>query len=551
MTQTGQLRSEGGFMSSVHLDPYHEISGPNTSWSRVNAAEAVVGVQTPLSLTFWDTAGEMGFRIAYVRMGLIGRSGLEVPATIDEQCIGFFYGQEAVNIDLFRLILANMPGAAAVEKGVFSSSQGKTASVASTRWRRACTRVRLPVAAILLPTRLRRLRRSTDRFWSESTTPGASQDVATATTRLADVLRRFPEAVAEQVVAGTIAGIFNGQVQSLVAKVGRPDLGLKIIGGYGQMSEIQLTKDLARVASSNESLSDFLAHYGFHGPAEGEMSSLSWREDPQPVERMLKKFGDLPNGADPEGAERQQRLEREEAEKVVLGALSGLTRLKARVVLALCRRYIPLRVEAKAAFTQIFDVARASARAIGDDWTRRGWIDSRDDIFFLTVDELLGGPPADVRAAISDRRRLRTEYQSIELPLAWTGRPEPLTDPAKPSAAGSVSSPELETLTGVGASFGVAEGIARVIVDASNPDALQPGEILVCHVTDPSWSAFFFVADAVVIDIGGTMSHGAIVARELGIPCVINTMTGTKAIRSGDRVRVDGQAGTVQILTRA
>ena len=79
-----------------------------------------------------------------------------------------------------------------------------------------------------------------------------------------------------------------------------------------------------------------------------------------------------------------------------------------------------------------------------------------------------------------------------------------------------------------------------------NPDALQPDEILVCHVTDPSWSAFFFVAAGVVIDIGGAMSHGAIVARELGIPCVINTMTGTQVIRSGDRVRVDGQAGTVR-----
>ena len=75
--------------------------------------------------------------------------------------------------------------------------------------------------------------------------------------------------------------------------------------------------------------------------------------------------------------------------------------------------------------------------------------------------------------------------------------------------------------------------------------------MLVCHTTDPSWSSYFFVASAVVIDIGGMLSHGAIVARELGIPCVISTGNGTSTIRSGDRVLVDGDAGTVEILERA
>ena len=537
-------------MSSTLLNPYHQISGPNISWSRVNAAESALGVQTPLSLTFWDTGGEMGFRIAYLKMGLIGRSGLEVPPSIDQQCTGFFYGQQAVNIDMFRIILANMPGAGAVEEGVFATTDANRADLASTRFRRARTRVRLPLAAITLPRRLRRLRRNTDTFWSEATAAAALQDEAKAKANLGDALRRFPDAVAEQVIAGTIAGIFYGRVHDVLAKVDRADLELKMIGGYGHMSEIQLTKDLVRIAGSNEGLSDFLAHYGFHGPAEGEMSSHSWREDPEPIERMVKKYRDLPSGSSPEASERQQLVEREEAEKTVLRALSGVARLRARVSLALCRHFIPLRVEAKAAFTQMFDVARASARAIGDDWTRRGLIETRDDIFFLTVDEILNAPPADIKAVVADRRRLRAEYEEIELPLVFTGMPQPLTDAAKASANAPAGA-QLETLTAVGGSFGVAEGVARVILDPSDPDALQPGEILVCHVTDPSWSAFFFVAAAVVIDIGGALSHGAIVARELGIPCVINTMTGTRAIRSGDRVRVDGQAGTVEILERA
>ena len=228
-------------MSRVE-NPYHQISGPGTTWSRVNAAESAVGTQTPLSLTFWDAGGEMGFRLAYRRMGLIDRSGLDVPPEIDEQCTGFFYGQQAVNIDLFRRILVNMPGAAAVEEGVFATSGGQSMNIASTPARRARARLGLVLAAIRLPRRLRRLRLATRRFWSESTRPGAFEDVTVAKEHLAEALKRFPEAVSEQVVAGTIAGIYYGKVLGLLAAVGRSDIELKIIGGYGHMSEVQLTE---------------------------------------------------------------------------------------------------------------------------------------------------------------------------------------------------------------------------------------------------------------------------------------------------------------------
>jgi phosphoenolpyruvate synthase/pyruvate phosphate dikinase len=103
----------------------------------------------------------------------------------------------------------------------------------------------------------------------------------------------------------------------------------------------------------------------------------------------------------------------------------------------------------------------------------------------------------------------------------------------------------------LGGSWGPAPGPARVRLAAGGAAELEPGEVLVCHTTDPSWSSYFFVAAAVVIDIGGPLSHGAIIARELGIPCVINTGTGTTSISSGDLLRVDGDAGTVEIIARA
>jgi pyruvate,water dikinase len=87
----------------------------------------------------------------------------------------------------------------------------------------------------------------------------------------------------------------------------------------------------------------------------------------------------------------------------------------------------------------------------------------------------------------------------------------------------------------------------HVVRDAGE-EQIEPGEVLVCHTTDPSWASLFLLASAVVIDIGGPISHGAIVARELGIPCVINTGNGTRVLRSRERVRVDGAAGTVERL---
>jgi pyruvate,water dikinase len=98
---------------------------------------------------------------------------------------------------------------------------------------------------------------------------------------------------------------------------------------------------------------------------------------------------------------------------------------------------------------------------------------------------------------------------------------------------------------------GVVEGRARVVLDPDSGIDIEPGEILVCETTDPSWASYFLVAGALVIDIGGAMSHGAIVAREMGIPCVINTRAGTAAIATGDLLSVDGGAGTVRVLERA
>jgi phosphoenolpyruvate synthase/pyruvate phosphate dikinase len=130
------------------------------------------------------------------------------------------------------------------------------------------------------------------------------------------------------------------------------------------------------------------------------------------------------------------------------------------------------------------------------------------------------------------------------LPEVWNGNPIPVIDHTITELAvgGKVS--------GLPVCPGVVEGRVQVLLNAEAEDDFATGDILVCSFTDPSWTMLINLSGAMVIDVGGALSHGAIVARELGIPTVINTIDGTRRLRTGDRVRVDAAAGTVELLAR-
>ena len=101
---------------------------------------------------------------------------------------------------------------------------------------------------------------------------------------------------------------------------------------------------------------------------------------------------------------------------------------------------------------------------------------------------------------------------------------------------------------GVGASPGIVRGRARVAVNLDKALELQPGEILVCGTTDPHWTPLFAVGAGLVSDRGGALCHGAVVAREYGLPAVVGTLIGTKKIRTGQLIEVDGQSGVIRLV---
>jgi pyruvate,water dikinase len=303
------------------------------------------------------------------------------------------------------------------------------------------------------------------------------------------------------------------------------------------MHETAWLAELWAVSRGQATLAAFVERYGYHGPDEGELAARPWREDPTPLEAMVERFRALPDEDAPAAVEQRRRHEAAQAERELLAALSPVRRPGGRTLLRFTRHFLPLRETGRSAFLRAVDGARMAARRLGANLHDAGLVKDPDDVFFLTFDELTDPAPGPLSDLVAQRRDQYADHRTVRLPDCWTGDPEPVN----PAAEGDGSLP----LQGFAVSAGVVEGPARVIARADDLHSLEPGEILVCPFTDPSWSSGFLVAAGIVIDVGGPLSHGAIVARELGVPCVINTRVGTSVLHTGDLVRLDGAAGTV------
>jgi len=166
------------------------------------------------------------------------------------------------------------------------------------------------------------------------------------------------------------------------------------------------------------------------------------------------------------------------------------------------------------------------------------------NVFFLTIDEvceILRTARADFGPLVRARRaEVAREEARPDPPVTFTGVPPSVV---LPTATGDL-------MSGFGASSGVVEGRARVLFSAADMSELLPGEILVVRTTDVGWTPLFLMAAGVVTELGGALSHAAVVARELSVPAVVNVDGATRRIRTGDRVRIDGDRGVVQKLER-
>ena len=249
-------------------------------------------------------------------------------------------------------------------------------------------------------------------------------------------------------------------------------------------------------------------------------------------------------------ARQQAGLREAEAAARALAGAVRRTRGPARALLmrAVLDRYrdlAGLRERPKFDLVRAIALGRGVLREVGAALAERGMLDAADDVFFADWADLraaIDGEVRDVRAGSARARRAyEKELTRRAFPRILTSEGEALYGPAaQPVAAAG-------TLTGTGVSPGVHEGVVRVL-DSPVGAQLRAGEVLVAASTDPGWTPLFLLAGALVMEVGGVVSHGAIVAREYGIPAVATVPDATTRLRTGQRVRVDGGAGVITLL---
>ncbi|MGE5674239.1 MAG: PEP-utilizing enzyme, partial [Mycobacterium leprae] len=310
---------------------------------------------------------------------------------------------------------------------------------------------------------------------------------------------------------------------------------------------------LSATSPFRRELEGFLDEFGHRALYELELANPRWHEEPTYILQQVRSV--LTSGVTTSPAEAAQAARRRAEAEV--DRLPLLSRLTARWLAARCRQGWANREAGKSAIVAMWEPTRQIMLAIGRRLTDAGKLTNGADLFHLSLSDvvayLLGEWDGTGAAAIAADHQARREAWLVESPadiviLDAAGRPATL--PANPGVR-SVEAPPGSaartdgSLAGVAVSAGRATGRVRIIRHPAEGERLEPGEILVAPSTDPGWTPLFLRAAAVAMEVGGYLSHGAIVAREYGIPAVANVPGLLERLRDGEVITVDGDAGLV------
>lgn len=303
-------------------------------------------------------------------------------------------------------------------------------------------------------------------------------------------------------------------------------------------------------AGAQSGLRQFLAKYGHRAVAEIDLGMPRWSDQPDHLLGMISNYLRV---EDPEQApDRQFARASDHAEARVQDLVEragARSRLRGRLV-ALClrraRQLSGLRELPKFYIVMVLAEMHRQLTAVGTDLASAGAIDAAGDVFFLDIDELrVGLRGADLKGMVKARRQLYdVELRRRRIPRLLLSDGTDVEAAMMAKAAALPQTAAADRLAGTPASAGTASGKVRVVMDPVGAH-LEPGEILVAPSTDPGWTPLFMTAGALVMEMGGVISHGAVVAREYGIPAVVGVADATTRLHDGQTVTVDGAAGTV------
>jgi phosphohistidine swiveling domain-containing protein len=293
----------------------------------------------------------------------------------------------------------------------------------------------------------------------------------------------------------------------------------------------------------------FMATHGHHGHSEIEFFSPRWSETPDYILGLVRGYLRSIDETNPVQKQRQLAEQRERlAEQCRHKLTSPIKRRLFDWSLRQTAKLARDRENSKNEAVRLTAGYRRLFLELGERLRQQGILQDREDIFFLETAEVepvaQGRPDFDIKERIAQRRAEYEWNMTQAPPPVVVGRYDP-----QRCAASSIDR-TVKVLKGLAVSPGIVTGKARVIAHPDNGQHVEPGEILVAPITNPAWTPYFLPAAGVVMDLGGVLSHGATIAREYGLPAVVNVGPATRIIRTGQMVRVDGDRGTVTILDK-
>jgi rifampicin phosphotransferase len=303
-------------------------------------------------------------------------------------------------------------------------------------------------------------------------------------------------------------------------------------------------------AAAQGAVKQFMDRYGMRGVGEIDLGQPRWREDPTPVMQTLQSYLQIDNDSAPDvlfargrqAAEAAIEKLAQEARRRPFGWIrEKLVRGAARRVRAL----MGARESPKFFAIRVMGIARQALLEVGKEFAEAGTIDRAQDLSFLNFSELEAlsrNEARDWKSLVSSRRAIyERETRRRQVPRVL------LSDGRTFHEGVGADTDTSDVITGSPVSPGVVEGVVRVVL-SPHDTLLLPGEILVCPGTDPAWTPLFMAAGGLITEVGGMMTHGSVVAREYGIPAVVGVHQATTRLKDGQRIRVDGTTGRIEIL---
>ena len=562
---------------------FPEGGDEDTVWSTVNVGEALPGVATPLT---WSVAGafsESGFRRAFAALGC------SVPR--HAKLVGNVHGRFYLNLSEFMRIAAQVPWLkprTLVELG--GGAGGDELEVQVEGVSRKAFYARMPFTAVKLAREHLRLDDDVARYevvaMAAERAHGAldlailpDDGLARTLRDIQDLLEQSGTVMLTCAASALAAHLALKTVLARVVPIGNDRLAQALTGGIRDLESARPAIGIMRVAAiartdgeararavledpatvgldalpegaTHRALQSFMDLYGDRAVREAELSTPRWREDPRTVLTMLR-VALRGEAREVEPALARARAHADAEMSQLMPKLNLAEQTLVRHLVARAQKAARLRERMRTWVTRVLGMLRdavldadrrlqrlapelAPPEVTGHDHAVLG------SVFFLTLDEIvvaLRTSRADLAPLVRARRaEFARDGARPDPPATFVGTPPSVV---LPPLGGDV-------LRGLPASPGIVEGRARVLLSADAMGDLQTGEVLVVHTTDVGWTPLFLLAAGVVTELGGPLSHAAVVAREFGVPSVVNVEGATRAIRTGDLVRVDGGTGVVE-----